>query len=287
MFISIINHTNGLLSDAEVQHAIRAVNRQVREDFFPHWGKTATMRLEGARNDEPQQHNPSDMRGNAVIYLWDKSDIDGAIGYHSLNHAGIPFGFVFVDVANRIGENWTTTLSHEALELIGDPEVNLLAMGPHPADPDRTVFHWYEMCDAVQTETYTIDGVEVSNFVLPLYFTVDDEAVGRNDFLGTLHGTQSLGSFGVNPGGYVGFYDPNSGRHDTYSLPDDNLAATRLQAKFSLDGARRGRRYQRFHSPVPTPGQPQWDSGNVVGIGAHIHRIEAELDRLKKAAGKG
>ena len=30
------------------------------------------------------------------------------------------------------------------------------------------MFHWYEVCDAVQSEYYKIDGVPVSNFVLPL-----------------------------------------------------------------------------------------------------------------------
>jgi hypothetical protein len=50
------------------------------------------------------------------------------------------------------------TLSHEALELVGDPEVNLLVKGPHPnRNERREVFHWFEMCD-VQAETCDIDG---------------------------------------------------------------------------------------------------------------------------------
>ena len=82
---------------------------------------------------------------------------------------------MFTELAKQLKEEWTVTLSHEALELVGDPEVNLLVQGPNPADATRTVFHWYEMCDAVQAETYDIDGVEVSNFVLPLYFTGGEE----------------------------------------------------------------------------------------------------------------
>ena len=69
--------------------------------------------------------------------------------------------------------------SHEALELVGDSEVNLLVQGPHLADAKRTVFDWYEMCDEVQAETYEIDGVVVSNFLLPLYFTRGEEKNGR------------------------------------------------------------------------------------------------------------
>ena len=40
----------------------------------------------------------------------------------------------------------------------------------------------YGICDAVQAESYRVDSIDVSNFVLPLYFTGDDELGGRNDF---------------------------------------------------------------------------------------------------------
>jgi hypothetical protein len=123
------------------------------------------------------------------------------------------------------------TLSHEALELVGDPQVNLLVQGPHPADARHLVFHWFEMCDAVQGESYPVDGVAVSNFVLPLYFTLDDQAGGRNDFLGQTHGGKKLTSFGISPGGYVGFFDPASGQHETYARKGDKVAARRIKLK--------------------------------------------------------
>ena len=47
MIISVINHTSGLLNDSAVQTAIRAINRQIREDFAPYWDISATLRLEG------------------------------------------------------------------------------------------------------------------------------------------------------------------------------------------------------------------------------------------------
>ena len=84
------------------------------------------------------------------------------------------------------------------------------------------VFHWYEMSDAVQDETYTIDDVELSNFVLPLYFTRNNEKGARNDFLGTVKNGKTLKSFGVNPGGYVGFFDPELGKHDTFAGTHDD-----------------------------------------------------------------
>ncbi len=255
MIISIINHSNGKVSDAKIQEVIRALNRQITEDFEPYWSLGATLRLEGHSGSVPTQQNPADMRGDAIIYLWDQADIPGALGYHDRNNRGIPFGFVFLDVAADLGEDWSVTLSHEALELIADPEVNLLVAGPHP-DPaeNRDVFHWYEMCDAVQSETYKIDGIKVSNFLLPLYFTGGDEYDGRNDFLGTLvDDGVTLTSFGVNPGGYVGFFDPQTGGHSTYSMTGDTKAEKRMKIKRKIEGTRRAIRYQRH---VKTSGSP-------------------------------
>lgn len=246
MIISIINHTNGQLSDEQVQGAIRAINRQIKEDFEPYWSLGATLRLEGKAGPKPKQQEAADMRGDAIIYLWDKTNVANALGYHDRNNRGIPFGFVFTELSASLEESWTVTLSHEALELIADPEVNLLVAGPHPANSNLDVFHWYEMCDAVQAETYKIDDVEVSNFVLPLYFTGGEEVGGRNDFLGRSHNGKTLRSFGVNPGGYVGFFDPQTGQHETFSMKGDKKAAERMKIKLQAKAARRAIRYQRF-----------------------------------------
>jgi hypothetical protein len=98
------------------------------------------------------------------------------------------------------------------------------------------------MCDAVQAETYLIDSVEVSNFVLPLYFTGEDELGGRNDFLARVHNGKTLRSFSVNPGGYIGFFDPAQNKNDTF-MPDD-LAKKRMVIKNLARGARRSARYK-------------------------------------------
>jgi hypothetical protein len=248
MVITVVNHTDGEVTDEELQNTIRAINRQIKEDFEPYWSLSAMLRLEGRSAAEPDQAMPADMRGDAILYLWNEADVEGALGYHAQNARGIPFGFVFTSISKEIGEPWSVTLSHEALELVGDPETNLLAMGPHPVE-DRFVFHWYEMCDAVQAETYEIDGVAVSNFVLPLYFTGTrevDEVGARNDFLGRSFGGKTLSSFGINPGGYVGFFDPVKGDHDTFAIKGDAIAQERLRIKSQAKQARRSMRYRSF-----------------------------------------
>ncbi len=87
----------------------------------------------------------------------------------------------------------------------------------------------------MQAETYAIDNIEVSNFILPLYFTERDEVGSATNFLGF-----PLTSLGLRPGGYVGFFDPDSNTHDTVFA--DNTAKKRSEIK-SKSQFRRGDRY--------------------------------------------
>lgn len=299
MLISVVNHTNGKLTDKQVQDGIRAVNRQIAHDFKPHWHLEAELRLEGAVGDGPDQKNVAELRGDAIIYLWDDVNVDDALGYHETNARGVPFGFVFTELVKQLDEPWSVTFSHEALELLADPEVNLLVAGPHPADPNVEVFHWYEMCDAVQNESYKVDGIDVSNFVLPLYFTADRELGGRNDFLGTANkqAKSTLASFGINRGGYIGFYNPATRQHETFALKGDARAKKRLGIKAKAQLARRSirhklgmnysermaeacesdrRRATRRATPVP--------SGSPV---ARQHRAVEMIDKSSQRPGPG
>jgi hypothetical protein len=244
MFISIVNLTMGKLMDEDLQRAVRAINRQISEDFEPYWSFGARLRLEGVIGAAPRKQTLSEMRGDALIYVWDRTDAEEALGYHDRNNQGIPFGIVSLEESEKAGEEWTVTLSHEALELLGDPQANLLVRGPHPGDRRRLVFHWFEMCDAVQAEHYEIDGVNVANFVLPSYFTRSNEPGSRNDFLGRLSDGGVLPSFGVSPGGYVGFFDPADNRDDQYWYPEDTAAAKAAARKRK---ARIGRGWRRIH----------------------------------------
>jgi hypothetical protein len=84
----------------------------------------------------------------------------------------------------------------------------------------------------------------VSNFVLPLYFTQFAEAGGRNDFLGRLTKGKALQSFSINPGGYVGFYNPKTRDHETFSLKGDRRARERQKIKSRGQLTRRSVRYK-------------------------------------------
>jgi hypothetical protein len=247
MIISVINHSHSV-SDEAVQQVIRAINRQIAQDFEPYWSFGATLRLEGAIGERPSTQSLSDMRGDAVIYLVDGTNSVGASGWHTANFKDISYGLVFLGLCEQMKEQWSITLSHEALELMGDPMGNLLVEGTHPMDHRHKVFHLFEMCDAVQCESYLIDAVEVSNFVLPSYFSPGEQPGRRNDFLGWVHEGKTLPSFGMNPGAYLNIFDPKTGRWEQPVYESDKATLLRKKIKGKVTA---GRIYRRLHPDLP------------------------------------
>jgi len=218
--ISVINFSPKL-KDFDVQEAIRAVNRQIAEDFMSIWGMGRSLVLHAATVDpaDPSSLIAEPVRGSAVVYLLDESTLPGALGYHDLNARDLPVAFVFVLDAN----DWTTTLSHEVLELMLDPTVNILVPGPDPRDSSNIVLHAYEACDAVERASYTIDGIAVSDFLTPSYFTEGEGPGTRNDFLGV-----GVDSFGVTKDSHIAFFDLNVGSWTTFF--GTHAAAGRISA---------------------------------------------------------
>lgn len=247
MIISLINHSR-VIADEQVQEVLRAINRQLKEDFEPYWSFSATLRLEGPIGQRPSLSKFSDMRGDAVLYLVDGVNSLGATGWHLANYGDIPYGIVFLGLCAKIREAWSITLSHEALELVGDPMCNLLVQGNDPLDRRRRVFHLFEMCDAVQAESYSIDGVALSNFVLPSYFSLGEQPGRRNDFLGRSYKGRTLESFGMNPGGYLNILDPRTGNWEQPVYGDDKEAQRRKKLKNQVKA---GRGYRRSHPDTP------------------------------------
>jgi hypothetical protein len=230
MIVSVLNRTHGALKDEELQRAIRAVNHQISADFAAYWQRRCELRLEGCIRCDVEEPHACDRRGDAVLYF--------------STALGSPFGCVFPALSRRLGESWTVALSHAALEMLVDPDVNQFVLGPHPTASNEAVFHWQEVCDAVQAEHYEIDGVAVSNFVLPSYFTAGEDLERRNDFLARTHNGRSLRSFGVNPGGSVGYFDPATGRHELFRMFGDTQASDRERHRTPISVVRRAARHR-------------------------------------------
>jgi hypothetical protein len=215
------------ISYAEVRAALKAVNYQIKQHWNPVWHMPATLLYRAASAAVP--HDEAD---RAVLYITDIAHLDGALGYHSRNNLGTPYSFVFTDFP---GVPWSWTLSHEALEIIADPYVNLYADGPHPSK-GHLIFAWYEVCDPVQDDSYKIDGVVVSNFVFPHYFTPEHEPGIQNDYLNT-----GVKSFGVNRGGWFGYWNPKTGKTEYHTRSRDAVARDDLAAELKVPLSRTSR----------------------------------------------
>ena len=99
MIISVINTTS--LHRQEVQNKIRAVTRQLSEDFRRYWHTDVQLRLEGWTGETLAPNRPLNMRDDAVIYLWKDHNTAAPLGYHDLTYRGVRSGFVFPDLSDN------------------------------------------------------------------------------------------------------------------------------------------------------------------------------------------
>jgi len=152
------------LPDREVRHVVAAIQEQVDRDFFPIWGWRAVLAF-----------RPRSLPKNPMRIVLKNSNRKGDPGYHFID--GAPEAEVFTrDGHGRLLKDWDATLSHEVLEMIADPGVNLYARG-HVlrAGRRRKAFVAYEVCDPVQDRLYVIDNVKVTDFVTPEWFEPERE----------------------------------------------------------------------------------------------------------------
>ena len=215
---------------------VAAISKQVTHHFRPEWGVGASLKaiaLPLGRKKAPVQKD-----ADAVIYLGNSADDPGtgvkdAYGYHAANNKGIPYGFVYLDICAQSKEVWTAVLSHEVLELLGDPDTVLTVIGPHPNRKKGTVYYDFELCDPTQGDHYFIDGIAVSNFVGRHYFRMSGGS-GRTNYMGL-----RLAPFKVRPNGYFQYEQGSSG-HQVWGA---SVTAAQKNAKKKIQSIRRnGRR---------------------------------------------
>jgi hypothetical protein len=196
--ICVINEST-VLADSEVTPVVAALQKQVTNDFRPAWGSDAELTIV-ARGAQPPN-------GSWWLVLLDDSDQASALGYHDLTSEGLPIGKVFAASDIKAGTSWTVTASHELLEMLGDPNVNLTVF-VQSSDKAGTLFA-YEVCDACEDDTlgYTIDDILLSDFVYPAWFE-SFRAESSTQFDRT---NKIQKPFQLLAGGYIGVFNIRSG----------------------------------------------------------------------------
>lgn len=196
--IAVLNSST-VLKDEEVAPVVAALQIQVARDFAPIWGIDAALTFIPAGNVPP----PSSWQ----LVILDNSDQAGALGYHDLTPLGFPLGKVFAGTDKQYGLSWSVTASHELLEMLADPDINLTAFVQSTVHAGR--LYAYEVCDACEDDSYgyTIDNVLVSDFVYRSWF----ESFWQKGAAQFDHANRIQNPFELLPGGYIGVFDVSKG----------------------------------------------------------------------------
>ena len=214
--IAVVNKSTILTHDV-VRDAVAAVQKQVLTDFASYGWPSAEV----AFYSDDLKPAPADQWQMVVL---DDTTQAGALGYHDLPQSGaiVPIGYVFAKTCQQFGINWTTTLSHEVLEMLADPWICEAAY--HQTSNTDVVLYCWEVCDACENQSYQIDGISVSDFVTPAWFE-DWRAPNSTKFdhLGTIRAPLTLAA-----GGYISTFTPGSGWQQV-----SQGAAARMQARIA------------------------------------------------------
>jgi len=182
----------------------------------------------------------------AMVFL-DSSDQPGAEAYHELTPDGLPLSKVFVKTILANKDLVSVAASHELVEMLVDPAINMVTTGPYlqttyqhentdPKDEvilyesaDEITLYAYESADPVEALSFKVNGVEMSDFVYPAYF----EAFREPGSVKFDHMNKIERPFQILSGGYQMIF--RSGRWS-------NLFATKAKQESFAKEDRRGHR---------------------------------------------
>ncbi|HET7365870.1 MAG TPA: hypothetical protein VFJ70_20035 [Burkholderiales bacterium] len=135
---------------------IAALQTFVTDYVVPVWGTPARLvRTNGFK------------KGAWAVVFLDTADQANALAYHDLTPDGFPLSKVFVKTIADDGASLTVATSHELVEMLVDPAINLLSLGPDPK-----AAYAYESADPVEADSlgFSVNGFKMSDFVYPSYF---------------------------------------------------------------------------------------------------------------------
>lgn len=195
--VAVINKST-VVTNEEVQGVVPVLQTQVTRDFAPAWGIDANVRF------IPKGAKPP--VGSWWLVILDNSDQAGALGYHDLTPEALPMSKVFAKTDQQYGEKWTVTASHELLEMLADPNINLTVF---EESQNGGRLYAYEVCDSCEADKfgYKINDVPVSDFVFPSWF----ESFRKPGSTQFDYGNHINKPFHLLSGGYIGIYDVTSG----------------------------------------------------------------------------
>jgi hypothetical protein len=152
--ITCFNQAETPLGVDDLKSLITAMQAYVDRYVAPVWATPARLvRSTGFR------------KGAWAMAFLDDADQPGALAYHDLTPDGLPLAKVFVKTTLANHDLVSVSASHELVEMLVDPAINLMSTGP---DPKAT--YAYESADPVEALSFKVNGIPMSDFVYPSYF---------------------------------------------------------------------------------------------------------------------
>ncbi len=189
------------LSDDDLVPILNAVQDQANGEVSKIW-ETGRIALVKIANGDPWT------AGAWRFFVADTPDqvnqnAPGAAGDHD-QQGGAPTGYAFVGITLDAGMHPSVTISHEILEMLGDPLIDQYCLW---SDVPNAQFLAQELCDPVEDDSFAYPGtagVLVSDFVTPAYFVPG--SAGPWDYQKKLAAPNTLAT-----GGYQLTWDPVNG----------------------------------------------------------------------------
>lgn len=266
--IAVIN-ASSVLSDSAVANAVADIQIQITRDFAPAWGVDAEL------IPVPTGVMPAPDAWWLVVL--DNTDVAAALGYHDITPTGMPLGKAFAKTDLETDHLWSVTVSHEILEMLGDPWMNRL--GFDVSDVTRPAFYNYEICDACEDESfaYKINDTTVSDFVYPAWFDAGRSPNGQKlDHRGLISAP-----FQLLNGGFIGIYDLKTGWSQLNAPPVNGTAKAKSWKPRQIDAPPGSRRERRLRKTLGFPLQP---SMPVPDISERIFNISLTASVIALAA---
>lgn len=217
-----IKNESTVVTDAEVEDLVAALQIQHDRDFQPEWGGSVKVIFLAKSSPLP--------KGFWELVILDNSDQAGALGYHELTVHGDPLGKIFAKEDLDFGTSWTVTASHEFLEMKVDPLVNSCSENDTATEAR---FYAYEVGDAVEDDQFGYDislpnghAVKVSDFVFPRWFAATEVDRAPYDFRG--HVTKPLELL---VGGYISIFETSTGGWTQVTDQLESAHKTRFEAQ--------------------------------------------------------
>jgi hypothetical protein len=178
--IACINYARQSISDRDMSRLTAALQKCYDRHFLPVWGYPVDLYV-------TRKPKATDWQ---LVYFDDALQ-KNLLGRHELTRRGQPISKVFVKALGE--EPISVAASHELFEMVLDPMANLWA------DKNPNTQYAYEVCDAVEEDSFDVDGLPMSNFVYPSWFEPFKHRRGTKfDHKGTLKAP-----FSMTEGGYV------------------------------------------------------------------------------------